>query len=571
MRIKWLCVVLLFVVEMLSCGHGQAQESSEIITVTGLYTVFSGEYQEVMSPCDSSEVWDVETSGSAFTALSQQYESLKSSGQLTKYNELFVELKGRYIAYEEESHSDGVFEATEFVRYSTAAADIKACGSECEDIYGADSPICLAQVDGQCGSSRNSCVAGHPVSHYEGDSATQHRWICAGLYGGDNAVCTLPILHGYVVDVISRLHGPLTLYGWAYNADASSPSIPVEIYADGPRGTGTLAATITANQPRADVNDAHNITGDHGFEWPVPTTYQSGTHQFYVYALDQTPTPTVRTPLSPAPITLRAPGHADYCKDHGPCPTGQGDCDSDSECQSGLACVDDVGANYGWRAIVDVCEVPVPGSDDYCRDHGPCSAGQGDCDSNSECASGLICVNNVGANYGWRAIVDVCEDPVPGHMHHCREKGPCAAGQGDCDSDSECASGLTCVNNVGATYGFAANIDVCEAPAPGSDDYCRDHGPCSVGQGDCDSNSECASGLACVDNVGATYGFAANIDVCEVPVPGSDDYCREKGPCVAGQGDCDSDSECASGLTCVNNVGANYGWRAIVDVCEASS
>lgn len=192
MRIKFFCASLLLVVGMLFCGYGQAQESSGIITVTGLYTVFSGEYQEVMSPCDSSEVWDVESSGPAFTALSQQHESLKSSGQLTKYNELFVELKGRYTAYEGEAHSDGVFEVTEFVRHSTAAADIKACGSECEDIYGANSPTCLAQIDGQCGSSRNSCVAGHPLSHYEGDTATQYRWICAGLYGGDNAVCTLP-------------------------------------------------------------------------------------------------------------------------------------------------------------------------------------------------------------------------------------------------------------------------------------------------------------------------------------------------------------------------------------------
>ena len=35
-------------------------------------------------------------------------------------------------------------------------------------------------------------------------------------------------------------------------------------------------------------------------------------------------------------------GHADYCQVMGPCSSGQGDCDSDSECQSELTCVDDV-------------------------------------------------------------------------------------------------------------------------------------------------------------------------------------------------------------------------------------
>ena len=33
-----------------------------------------------------------------------------------------------------------------------------------------------------------------------------------------------------------------------------------------------------------------------------------------------------------------------------------------------------------------------------------------------------------------------------------------------------------------------------------------------------------------------------------------DDYCQVMGPCSAGQGDCDSDSECQSELTCVEAV-----------------
>ena len=45
------------------------------------------------------------------------------------------------------------------------------------------------------------------------------------------------------------------------------------------------------------------------------------------------------------------------------CSAGEGDCDGDSQCQSGLMCSNDVGANYGFRAFVDVCEVPIVDTD----------------------------------------------------------------------------------------------------------------------------------------------------------------------------------------------------------------
>ncbi len=106
---------------------------------------------------------------------------------------------------------------------------------------------------------------------------------------------------------------------------------------------------------------------------------------------------------------------------------------------------------------------------------------------------------------------------------------------------------------------------------PGGDSYCTAAVPCRAGEGDCDADNECKSGLACVDNVGAKYGFAAPVDVCQ-PVSlalGHDDYCTEEEPCGVGEGDCDSDKECESGLVCVEDVGADYGYRTIVAVCEA--
>jgi hypothetical protein len=51
--------------------------------------------------------------------------------------------------------------------------------------------------------------------------------------------------------------------------------------------------------------------------------------------------------------------------------------------------------------------------------------------------------------------------------------------------------------------------------ARGSADYCRSgEYRCPSGQGDCDTNADCASGLTCAQNVGASYGFSSTTDVC---------------------------------------------------------
>jgi hypothetical protein len=130
----------------------------------------------------------------------------------------------------------------------------------------------------------------------------------------------------------------------------------------------------------------------------------------------------------------------DYCRDCGPCAEGEGDCDNGSECQSGLTCAQVPGTDTCQS--VGGCTLPV-GHLDYCRDPecGPCAAGEGDCDNDSECQSGLNCVQVTGT--------DVCCPHPIGHLDYCRDCGPCAAGQGDCDNDGECQSGLMCVQIPG--------------------------------------------------------------------------------------------------------------------------
>ncbi|RLI99318.1 MAG: hypothetical protein DRP03_03825, partial [Candidatus Aenigmatarchaeota archaeon] len=49
------------------------------------------------------------------------------------------------------------------------------------------------------------------------------------------------------------------------------------------------------------------------------------------------------------------------------------------------------------------------------------------------------------------------------------------------------------------------------------------------------------------------------------------EYCKPYCPCVAGEGDCDSDDDCMPGLECVQNVGSKYGKEEFIDVCEDTS
>ena len=286
-------------------------------------------------------------------------------------------------------------------------------------------------------------------------------------------------------------------------------------------------------------------------------------------------------------------GSYGYCRVCGPCTEDQGDCDSDDDCAEGLVCVNEVGSQYGWNFDVDVCLprseeecTELLGTDDYCEVCGPCEEGQGDCDSDEDCSGVLICAQNVGDDYGFDATIDVCQVEAPGECtaspgddDFCEVCGPCDEGEGDCDSDDECQTGLACAANVGEDYGWSAETDVCVLNSEcesleGTSDYCAVCGPCEEGEGDCDSDDDCSPGLFCVNNIGADFGWDWEIDVCiaptsDCPLPvGHYDYCAVCGPCEQGEGDCDGDGECSSGLSCTSDVGVFYGWREDVDVCE---
>ena len=63
----------------------------------------------------------------------------------------------------------------------------------------------------------------------------------------------------------------------------------------------------------------------------------------------------------------------------------------------------DIGADERFR-----CSTPI-GHLNYCRNCGPCSKGKGNCEGDAECGGGLICSQDVGADYGWQTDINVCE------------------------------------------------------------------------------------------------------------------------------------------------------------------
>lgn len=227
------------------------------------------------------------------------------------------------------------------------------------------------------------------------------------------------------------------------------------------------------------------------------------------------------------------PGDSDYCLVCGPCVAGEGNCVEDVDCASGLSCAQGAGPEFGFDRGVGVCTNRgvcelEPGDPDYCIECGPCAYGDGDCDSNRECQTGLTCLDDQGEIFGQAPWVDVCgfrEDAYcplePGHPDYCSACGPCAAGEGNCRANGECRGVLRCFEGVGSELGFKLGVGVCLAGAPadcpfspGHPNYCKLCGVCDEGVGDCDTDRECKAGLSCVDGSGAALGFDEAVDVC---------------------------------------------------------
>jgi outer membrane protein assembly factor BamB len=110
--------------------------------------------------------------------------------------------------------------------------------------------------------------------------------------------------------------------GWGYDLDAGTSPIDVEIYFDGVAGSGTLAATVTANLYRPDVPvNVPSVEGDyHGFGWD-PSGFIAGyapgsVHPVYVYLVNQ---PAGTNPLL-GTGTITVPGTTEWTIECADCP-----------------------------------------------------------------------------------------------------------------------------------------------------------------------------------------------------------------------------------------------------------
>jgi len=94
--------------------------------------------------------------------------------------------------------------------------------------------------------------------------------------------------------------------GWSYDPDQPGTPNTIQIFFDGPAGAGTLIHSGPTTVLRSDVNSAYNITGNHGFEFPIPASYRDGqSHGVYIYGLDlDDPTKSILLTGSPKNFTL---------------------------------------------------------------------------------------------------------------------------------------------------------------------------------------------------------------------------------------------------------------------------
>lgn len=134
-------------------------------------------------------------------------------------------------------------------------------------------------------------------------------------------------------------------------------------------------------------------------------------------------------------------GDSDFCgtSSTSRCTIGQGDCDADQQCQSGLVCVP---GNLAKRGTIagDAC-APL-----HCRD------GVKNVDETS-----IDC----GGSCGWNCTV-AC-DAANGSAGKCSTDCPCSVGEGQCTDSAQCAAGLECGSNNGSLFQLASGTNACWA------------------------------------------------------------------------------------------------------------
>jgi PKD repeat protein len=140
---------------------------------------------------------------------------------------------------------------------------------------------------------------------------------CNGAGGASSQSATvtvvpLPPANVLPIGAFEKIKTGGIIKGWTLDPDSATLSNTVQIYINGPIGTGSLTASYATDILRTDINTAQVTSGNHGFEFTIPVLYRDGyAHKAYVYGIDiNDPTKSTLLLGSPKSFTLAAPKFA---------------------------------------------------------------------------------------------------------------------------------------------------------------------------------------------------------------------------------------------------------------------
>ena len=150
------------------------------------------------------------------------------------------------------------------------------------------------------------------------------------------------------------------------------------------------------------------------------------------------------------------------CTSDNPCGEDEGDCDHHDQCKKDHKCgTNNCRNSLGFESFYDCC---YSEEEDGCTTDNPCNIDEGDCDSHQQCKDKLVCgLNNCPGSLGHDPEVDCCFNPTIGDEEFCTTDNPCGVNEGDCDSNNECQTNLICdtTNSCPESLGFASGVDCC--------------------------------------------------------------------------------------------------------------